>query len=177
MQEDLDLKVSMLVDGELDPAEAIRVLDEIRQNPQLRAKWNRYNAASLSMKSHSKVFPDATFFDKVSQVLESEPVILNPSRSRKKASNRFAYAAALAASFVIVGFFAWSMVPKEFNQSPIEPILSTVETYPANVQLVNQLSVPRRLNDYLITHNESAYQSGGQNILSYARVVSYSTEK
>ncbi len=181
MYEDLETKMSMLVDDELDSEEALQVLSEISTNPALRAKWNRYKSMSYVLKHDSVVLPKASFFDGVSQALDAEPTIIGPSISRKKHRQYYpAITAALAASIVAVAIFIGSNFPIGLNKSVETTVASTEKERPVAIQKVRYAknsTVPSRLNDYLITHDESTYSVGTQRMFPYARVVSHNSSQ
>lgn len=175
MREDLELKISMLMDGELEASEEIRVLTEIRSNPELLDKWNRYHAVRCARAGQGTVLVERGFLEKVSEAVADEPVVFSPAAARRDTPRRtLTYAAALAASVAIVGFFSWSSLPTGLEQPPSVPALASTEAPAAPVAV--DLSRSRQFNDYVITHNESAYRSGGQPMLPYARVVSFPIE-
>ncbi len=181
MQENLEIKMSMLVDDELDSEETLQVLSEISTNPELRAKWNRYKSMSYALRHDSVVLPKPNFFDSVSQDLDSEPTIIGPTIARQKPRQFYpAIAAAVAASIVAVAIFTWSNLPMGLNKPLGTAVVSTVKEQPIAIQKVRfgkSPSVPSRLNDYLITHDESTYSAGTQSMLPYARVVSHSSSQ
>ena len=109
MQEDLDIKISMLLDGELESEEALKIFARIRNEPELRAKWVRYNAVSCAFRGKSAVVPDENFFKRVSNALEQETHAFEPSVfSRKRPLGMPSMAAALAASVAVAGIVYWS---------------------------------------------------------------------
>ena len=181
MQEDLEIKMSMLVDDELDSKEALQVLSEISTNPELRAKWNRYKSMSYALRHDSVVLPKPSFFHSVSQALDDEPTIIGPSIARQKARQNYpAIAAALAASVVAVVIFIGSNLPVGLNKPLESTVASSEKERPVaiqKVQLAKSPTVPSRLNDYLITHDESIYSAGTQSMLPYARVVSHTSSQ
>lgn len=181
MQEDLEIKMSMLVDDELDSEEALQVLSEISANPELRAKWNRYKSMSYALRNDSVVLPNPNFFDSVSQVLDNEPTLIGPSIIRKNQRQNYpAIAAALAATIVAVAIFTWSNLPIGLNNPLETTVASNEKERPVAIQKVRHAknpTVPSRLNDYLITHDESIYAAGAQSMLPYARVVSHHSSR
>jgi len=180
MQEDLEIKMSMLVDDELDSEETLQVLAEISTNPELRAKWNRYKSMSYTLRHDSVVLPKPNFFDSVSQVLNNEPTIIGPSIARKKPRQNYpVIVAVLAASIVAVAIFIGSNFPMGLNKPLGTMVVSTANERPVAIQkvrLAKSPTVPSRLNDYLITHDESTYSAGTQ-MLPYARLVSHSSSQ
>ena len=116
--------------------------------------------------------------------MENEATVIGPMiANEKRGRNIPATVMALAASVVGVAIFSWSNFATKL-ESPLKSTVAarTVES-PAAVQKVQlakvpeAIEVPKRLNDYLITHDESTYSSGTQTMLPYARVVSYSSSE
>ncbi|MGH8557219.1 MAG: sigma-E factor negative regulatory protein, partial [Methylococcales bacterium] len=175
MQEDLDIKISMLLDGELASGEALKVFNRIRNESALRAKWMRYNIASFAFKEKSAMFTDAGFFDRVSRALEHEAPIVGPNPgARKKLLPNPAYSMALAASVALVAVIVWSGIPSSTgtpdNRSNRSGLVATQGEAPAPVLPVKlepaeRPALPKRFNDYLITHNESTYTTGAQTMM------------
>ncbi len=194
MQEDLDIKISMLLDDELASEEAMKIFNRIRNESALRAKWIRYNIASCAFKEKSTIFTDTGFFDRVSRALEHEAQIAGPSPDRrKKLLLNPAFATALAASVTLVAVIVWSAIPSlpgapdnrsnQSNQSNQSALVASTQSkvaapgLPAKLKPTERPALPRRFNDYLITHNESTYTTGAQTMMPYARVISYSNDK
>lgn len=184
MQDDLDIKISMLLDGELESQEALKILTKMKSEPELRAKWARYNAVSSAFKAKPVVVPDTGFFDRVADALDKEPIVLSPGNIPEKRRLRPpSIAAALAASVAILGVVFWTTVHSPINDYPNEPRLLTstqnetpVATVPVKAHTTPKRIFPRRFNDYLITHNGSSYTAGAQRIIPYAQTVSYSSD-
>ncbi|MGH8474159.1 MAG: RseA family anti-sigma factor [Methylococcales bacterium] len=196
MQEDLDIKISMLMDDELACKEALKIFNRIRNESVFRAKWIRYNIASCACKAQSMILTDFNFFDRVSKALEQEPAIVAPkSRASKKLARISSVSLALAASAAVVAVIIWSGMaglpgsspPNTSDRNalavstPIEapsaPIQAPAPWLPAKLDSAHKQNFPKRLNDYLITHNESTYTTGAQTMMPYARVISYSKDK
>lgn len=182
MQDGLEIKISMLLDGELKPEEALKVLNRIKNEPTLRAKWLRYNAVSCAFKEKPAVLPDAGFFDRVSQAVSEQPIVLSPRTTKKKPRRIPSIAAALAASVAVLAILFWSAIPSSLSTLSNEPRLLTStqsgsSPRAVSVQSSGSRTFPRRFNDYLITHNGSSYTAGAQTIVPYARTVGYSSDR
>lgn len=195
MQEDPDIKISMLLDDELASEEALKIFNRIRNESALRAKWIRYHIISCACKEKSSIMTDAGFFDRVSKALEQEPTVIAPKlNTARKLSKIPVFSLALAASVALVSVILWSGIvglPENaptnvtngdrlalsnpaLNSSP--PIKTSARLQPARLPAQKQI-LPKRFNDYLITHNESTYTSGAQTMMPYARVISYSNNQ
>ena len=71
-------KMSLLLDGELDQEESLKLLDLIETDPELRKRWRRYCLVRESMRSRQKIWPDDHFVKEISAALVSEPTVLVP---------------------------------------------------------------------------------------------------
>lgn len=183
MQEDADIKISMLLDGELKSREALNILNRIRNESLVRAKWMRYNVVSCALKEKAKVFPDTGFCDRVSKALEQEVLFVAAKTSLRKFPLRNPLiATALAASIAAIGVMVWTGFP--YSPSPSDSrsnqaglFLSSqsgnARVLPSKSEPAHRPALPNRLNDYLITHNESTYTTGTQTMMPYAQVISY----
>lgn len=173
MQNNIEEKISMLLDDELSSKEAIALLEKIDQDDQLRQIWYRYNNISLALKSDQYISVDSQLSDHVKKSIEVVPTVLAPNVGLQGPKK---WVFALAASVVFIAVFSW---PRFFSdlETPAEPI-TIAEHLPeplASPELAQwDEELDSRLNDYLVTHNESAYSTGMQGMLPYARVVGYS---
>jgi len=100
MEQDRIMQVSMLLDDELSERDALSVLDQIEFDDRLRAKWFRYNAASLALKSDSVVALQPDLVERVRRSIASDqgapPAAARPRR-RVRVWPVTAFAGALAA--------------------------------------------------------------------------------
>jgi sigma-E factor negative regulatory protein RseA len=175
MQDELKQNICSLIDDELSKSAALRLFEQIEADVNTRAQWERYNFISHVIKTGTGILPDAEFVGRVSRALEHEPVMLVPSWS-KVGFRRKAASTALAASVAVISVIAlhpWS----SSTQEAFGP-LAIAENRPvsANGDLRQQPGsghADSRLNDYLVTHNETTYMVGTPGMLPYARVVSY----
>jgi sigma-E factor negative regulatory protein RseA len=186
MQDELELKMSMLLDGELDPKEAVRVLDQIKDDRDLRRKWLRYNCVSSVFKREPGYSPDMDFFDRVCSTLEDESVVeFSVWSASRRWLRRPSFALALAASLAVIGIVSWWGISSPLNSSPdaVSPMIAAVQKNGTvgggreAQRLATTPNVSRRLNDYLIMHNGSSRSGGTQGFVPYARVVSYSSTR
>ncbi len=173
MHNNLEEKISMLLDNELSGAEAILLLEQIEQDDRLKQVWDRYNKISLTLKSNRYIPVDRHFPRRI-----KENIYLSSTPSPQSRGNRYKnWGYALAASLVGVSILTWTYLQTlSPPKNSIEPI-ALVQTVPKSTEKPNVIyqynNLDSRLNDYLVTHNESAYSAGVQGMLPYARVVSY----
>ncbi|MGH8550758.1 MAG: sigma-E factor negative regulatory protein [Methylococcales bacterium] len=180
MQEELDIKISMLLDDELESREALEMFTRIRNESALRAKWLRYNAASCAFRGRSASLPDSGFFDRVSKALDGEVQVVRPGALARKKPLRMT---SLAVALAVVGVVVWSGISSLNNPgnhfNPVSLIFSTqtevrAPLVPVESKPSENPALPGRLSDYLITHNESTYTTGAPTMMPFARVVSFS---
>lgn len=190
MQEDLDIKISMLLDDELDSEEALNVLSRIQNEPELRAKWLRYSAVRCALKGEAVVLSGNELFERISTAVVREAEVVKPvAFSRKMVHQKLSATLALAASVAVVAVIIWSGIPASINSviqqsnqvalavTPIQAPAAATAVVPVESGPDETQTLPKRWNDYLITHNESAYTSGTQAVMPYARVISYSHDR
>lgn len=173
MHNKLEEKISMLLDNELSGAEAISLLERIQQDEKLKQVWDRYNKISLTLKSNRYMPVDRHFRQRIEENIHLSPTAL-PQRELIRYKN---WGYALAASLVGVSILTWTYLP---TLSSVQNPAETVALVPQPTKSIEKSDLDRqynsfdsRLNDYLVTHNESAYSAGVQGMLPYARVVSY----
>jgi sigma-E factor negative regulatory protein RseA len=161
---------SALLDGEADPLEEKRLLEELVDDPQMRGEPVKVDALSVA--------------DAVRARLQREPAVLAPQQRSKPARPAWwqpASGIAIAASVALV---AVGLMPRLLSDTP--------EAGSAPVQVVGVPAAPAvlasspgthwsesrpeqesRLNRYLAEHNEFATQGGLPGIVPYASFVSY----
>lgn len=181
MQEDLEQKLSILFDGELDIIESIELFEQLEKNSHLKTKWQRYNAVRLALKNGICILPDANFTERVSKAIESEPSFLVP-QSKGQATRTIGIALAASVAFFALMLTRQSPIQGDSSKDPINAVKAVKVAEQSAVQLASEVKADSketphpyysRFNDYLVTHSESAYSAGTQSLLPYARVVSY----
>lgn len=183
----LDEQISALLDGELAPDEAARVLERIKREPDLRAVWSRQHLLRAALRNQLKGDADPAFADRLLERIQSEtapskvvhltpqrafpaaipaPAITTASHSLRRWGVGFALAAGLALAAIAV--------------SPLNPLNSgaagvTVAATEANWSEVNE-ETARELNDYLLDHHNAAAGYGFATTSGYARLAAPSSK-
>ena len=189
--ENLRESVSALADGELAPARARRVLDEVLADAELREQWRRHYAISAVLSGHGRAVTETPdLAQRVHDALEREPVLgkrrLAP---RRRAVTVTALAASVAVAAVVVGLgLVGRQVPPD-----AAPVAASGAALPASAGRPAETSEPpamrtrmmwadarpaveARLNGYLLNHNE--YLADGlRGMLPYARIVGYDARR
>jgi sigma-E factor negative regulatory protein RseA len=167
LEETLAEKLSLLLDGELDKEESLKLLDLIETDAEAGKRWRRYCLIREALRSTGGLLPDGRFVERVGVALADEPTILAPPkhkiRIREKAVTA-ALAASLAMVAVLVGKSLTDYVPPGSSN-----LLAQVQLGPNSTELV---PVDPDFQDYLVLHNETAYLAGAQGMLPYVRLVS-----
>ncbi len=174
-----ELKLSALMDGELDAPAMESALDELLADEQLRQTWGRYHLVRDAMREGLMATQQDDLSARVRQALEDEapasaPVIQLHSRRNLSRYSKPVIGFALAAS---VAMFAVLGVLKVQDQGSGPELLAqnvgAIQTAAIRWDVARP-AVEARLNSYLVHHSE--YQSAPMHgMLPYVRVVGYST--
>jgi sigma-E factor negative regulatory protein RseA len=149
-------RISALMDGELDEAEAHHALVQIRNEAESRNSWDTYHLIGDALRDH--VAPGVA--GKVRERLALEPTVLAPQRrySRPKIVQIALSAAAGMAGIALV---AWMAFP---GLTPPEPQVAAIPA-PAAPAAVG-------VDDYLLAHQSFSPSGAMQGVASYVRTVS-----
>ncbi len=192
MADNLDEKVSALVDGELSHAEVDGVFDMLKRDKPSQACWRHYHLISDALKNNLPDRLPEDFVGRVSQALEAEPHYALPPRRPAKAPflHKPTIGFALAASVAAVAFLGlgWnnqigveqgpSLAVNEVNIAPTTvsttvPAISYTKVHGRQWD-VEQPAVISKLNDYLLNHDQYSSAAGMRNgMLPQARIVGY----
>jgi sigma-E factor negative regulatory protein RseA len=170
---ELRLRISMLMDSDLDGRDNPRLLDRLESDPELKATWARYHRIGDVLRSAGKPLVGAGFAAKVSAMVAEEPTLLAPKPLNRDLSVRPSIVSlALAASLAVVAV----LVGKSVNDhgdvfqaaSRGGPVSSKVAL---KAPALAESQADSQFNDYLVMHNETAYMAGSAGMLPYVRVV------
>jgi sigma-E factor negative regulatory protein RseA len=188
MHDEVNLKISGLIDGELGYDESLVLLKKIQTDEALKTKMRRYQAISQALKTDQffQVKPD--FSNRVFQEIQREPTHFlpaikpqpasRPQTDHTKRKTLYALAASTVAAAVFVGqslrdtpaansyqtITAMSISP----QQPTPSFSKPEQSKPNKRQPLNS-----QFNDYLQAHNNSVYTNGEATFHPYATVTSY----
>ena len=185
MEQNKGIKVSMLLDDELNEKEALSLLEQIESDDGLKEKWFRYNTASLAIKSDAFValqadmVGEAGLVGKVRQAIAREPTVFSaPASTGKPSGIHHVFAGALAASLVIMAVIVVNKQSADTDGDAATMVADKgVESSLHRLQPQEAKSSEARFDGYLLNHNESAYSMGTLGMLPYARVVSYGAKQ
>jgi len=157
----------------------------VATNTDFQKQWNHAHLVRDVMRGH-KVTRDAmTLSQRVSMALESEVTVLSPkkrfgSSDTIKQAGGFAIAATIAVVAVLT-VQQRGLLPQS-ETTNIASIPSTI-TRPVSRDIQNvatkqklprvSVAVERKLNSYIVNHNEYSATSKMQGMLPYVRIVGY----
>ncbi|HFD12283.1 MAG TPA: hypothetical protein ENJ32_07425 [Crenotrichaceae bacterium] len=202
MDNEISLKMSLLLDGELSAQETVELWAQIEQDALLAEQWKRYNQVRSVMNSQSPVAARPDLIESVHQALLSEPVLVAPkaqSKSNTSQRNTFVFlrrtgmvAASGILAMMIYGYQQQTqhVVPVSSQPSavdvmtdnvvadkqPVEIRTQPVHAAASRIYSTAQIPSEQAFNEYLVSHGEYSYSISPQPLMSAARVVSYNTE-
>jgi len=165
--EDIRERLSALMDGELQPGEAARLLEQVADDPELRRVWARYHLMGDALRSELCCASSEPVAARVRGALAAEPA---PARRVRQPPGALRPVAglALAASVAALAIVGMGLV-HEPEPPPRQAMTQAQNPLRWDVQ---EPAVEARLNAYLVNHSE--YVEGGlPGLLPYARVVGY----
>ena len=162
-------KISELLDGELEPHEAVGPLDALRSEGEARDTWRNYHLIGDAMRD-ARVLP-AGFAARVAAKIADEPTVMAPSRIARMQQRprwQFLSAAASLAAVALVGWGAFGLQENPAQMAKNEPAVP--------VQAVAaQVAPPAAANDYLYAHQSLSPRNSLQGVAPYVRMVSGET--
>ncbi|BCX81516.1 sigma-E factor negative regulatory protein RseA [Methylomarinovum caldicuralii] len=177
MQDDVNWKLSLLMDDELPPDEAIALLDRLHSDPNLQDTWYQYQMIRQAVRQGAGVHANAAFLERIQAALAEEPAPEPPIPQWQ------GDASSPQPDFLSFWRNPWVTVPMAVAAGVLVAFLwrqPDAPKTPAPVQTAKAVSVPfqadrdARLEDYLLAHSEdSLYLPGAQQMISYARIVSH----
>jgi sigma-E factor negative regulatory protein RseA len=136
-------KISLLMDGELDDADAEDVLRQMKR-PDAIATWVCYHVIGESLRGGC--VPTAGFAARFAGRLAAEPTVIAPRASRSQPLPAVWAAAATVAAVAVVGWAAYAT----FETSPT----AVARAHEAATIRAAQVRPPAVPADYLVAHRE-----------------------
>lgn len=167
---EMKMRVSLLLDSELDGRDNPRLIDSIESDAELQSTWARYSLIGDAIRApESKLLASHDFAAKISELVADEPTVLAPRALKPVLTHKskvvnFALAASLAVAAVLVG--------KSVNEhADVFQMASKPAENASQLAANSSEQAESQLNDYLVMHNESSYMAGSAAMLPYARVI------
>jgi sigma-E factor negative regulatory protein RseA len=189
MKDKLYEQLSALVDDELTGSEYTMLVKRVEGDKQLYQRLSRYQLISDALQNHLPDRVDPAFSRRVKGSLRSEPAL---SRSSGLGAVMKPLAAlALAASVAVMAVMTIQSVRRETSPpaetvatvpQEMSPPAETVATVPQETGYMQvndepgataRALVDRKLDIYLVNHNEYAVNHGVQGMLPYVRIVGH----
>ncbi|AOU97571.1 hypothetical protein BI364_06005 [Acidihalobacter yilgarnensis] len=177
-----DEKISALMDGESSRFETRRSVDLLLSDADLRERWGRYHLIGDVLRRDVKQVAPAEFSAGVMARIAAEQgeESIPPQRAQLRWAKPllgFAMAASVAGAMV-VGLQSM-LGPGQIGESLIQQVLpgnglgqmaEVEQVSDPGHHVPTQLESYMRMNSYLLSHAE---QTGGQGVMPYVRMVSY----
>lgn len=170
-------KISALMDGELDDRQAQQEFSRLRQNDELRQKWDTFHVIGDALRGERLLLTDIAHA--LAQRLALEPTVLAPRRgATRKITTYVLSAAASLAAVALVGWLALSthatLNPQEevASASPPAVVLPASAPVPGPVAQVANVPDEGRRNEYLLAHQAFSPSTAIQGVVPYIRSVS-----
>lgn len=168
-------RVSALMDGEVEGADADRAVDRVIKDGEARQKWETYHLIHDAFRDEYLLSRDVVA--KVHARLADEPTILTPARARRSPLAQIrAHALSVAASVAAVatvGWFALGHNPMTPEPSPVSIASLPQSALPApRAEGILQAAAPvGQVRDYLLAHQEYSPATQIQGVAPYVRTV------
>lgn len=157
-------RLSCLMDGELSPEEASRLLQSLCSDGELRSRWTAFHAVADALHSSEVgAVHSAAFCARVSAAIAREPTVLAPraSTGRPPLRRYLAPSLAVAASVAVIGFVA---VPLMRNPAPapavqqaaVQPVAPAAQPDEGTRRAAATVANARAMQAYLAAHRELA---------------------
>ena len=175
MQEELNSKISELVDHELSVEDALILLNSVNEFPELEKKLYRYRTVSKVLKADTFIYSDFDFVNRVKREVQHDPVYLLPGKQRKSRNHKIFLALAASITVMAIIIYGGMTNPIEDKLSLLQLAASTTLQHDESDR--GDLQTPNNeFNDYLEAHRGSLYMAGSPAYQSYVRLADYEQE-
>ncbi len=139
--------LSSLMDGELDAAEADRIITGCCRSPENATTWQAYHLIGDVLRGEQAGRPGSA--DRIISLLGEEPTVLSPRKRFSQGAGRIAFAAAASvATIAAVGWIGFTS-----RSAPDAPLASR-DTASEIVPVSATAQPPMNVNDYLVAHRQ-----------------------
>jgi len=159
--------ISALMDGELDEHPAQREVAKLKDDPELRERWDMFHIVGDALRGDPLL--SAGFDEAFARRLAAEPTVLAPRRLSRQARKVTTYALSAAASVSAAAFVAWvAMMPSESGS-----LIAAKGQLPGSDALaVRAVSTDASMNEYFLAHQGFSPSTALQGLAPYIRSVS-----
>jgi len=196
MTDQLNEKISSLVDGELNDVDSQQTVSILVGDKEKSCCWERYHLISDTIKRNLPRVVDCQLASRVMAELENEPTVLAPHSHKPSSLSRRMAGLAVAASVATVAVLGVQYMYQEdgsvparqmatisgsgmntasapvspgFNNRDVQTVTQTFEQSPLPAQTNKQII--QQIHRYLIDHNQRASRGAVQGVMPYARII------
>jgi sigma-E factor negative regulatory protein RseA len=165
--------ISALMDGELDEHQAIREIARLKENVELRERWESFHVIGDSLRGEAVL--SSGFTSAFCSRLAQEPTVLAPRRVTRQGRRSTTYALSAAASLSAVGFVAWVALAPTAPGIQARAPEAGVGVAPGALEPAPEIasvSSEGRMNEYLLAHQGFSPSTAIQGLAPYIRSVS-----
>ncbi|MFO7604178.1 MAG: sigma-E factor negative regulatory protein [Gammaproteobacteria bacterium] len=156
---------------------------QIATSTDLQEQWNHTHLIRDVLRGHKVSREALCLSQRVSAALQEEPTILAPQkRFGTTTFMKQAGGFAIAATIAVVAVLTVQQAPTTPGEQPMsiasvpqlttQPLSTNIRTVSSQRELPRVSSeVERKLNSYIVTHNEHSASSNMQGLLPYVRIV------
>lgn len=157
-------RLSCLMDGELTPEEAGRLLQSLCSDGELRSRWTAFHVVGDALHSNEVGAAHSTAFcARVSAAIAREPTVLAPRAAAGRALLRryLAPSLAVAASVAVIGFVAVPLMRSPapapaLQQAAVQPVSPVAQPDEGTRRAAATVANARAMQAYLAAHRELA---------------------
>lgn len=182
MTDEIREQLSALVDDELDEVERPLLLGRLERDTELRQVLGRYQLISEVMRGAGQA-ATLGIADRVKRVLERDAALSEAEKPSAGGLNWLKPVAglAVAASVALVAVLAVTSVREQAVET-LPRLASTGTGAPAargSEELWERIEprIDKRMDAYLVNHNEYAASRGVQGVMPYVRIVGYENNR
>lgn len=170
--------ISALMDGELEEREALRELGKLKEDAELRERWDTFHIVGDALRQEPLL--SSAFGESFARRLAAEPTVLAPRRTARQTRRIATYALSAAASLSAAALVAWVAIAPSGPgglQAGAKPNLELATALvppseaPAAAPLVSPSS-DGSMNEYLLAHQGFSPSTALQGLAPYIRSVS-----
>lgn len=169
-------KVSALLDGALDEAASVRMLDSLKRDGGLRREWDHYSLIGDVLRDEPVMSAD--FTSRLMLRLDDEPTVLAPVRVEPRTGwiRHFMPIAASVMGVAAVGWVAMTLNAPGTASAPLaalkKPVPAVAVADAATSARLAAASAEPSEREYLIAHQAMAPSAAMPGVAMYVRSVS-----
>lgn len=164
MQQQLNEKLSMLIDDQLESRQACELLKTMSDDVQLQAKARRYHLISQAIKNDGYLTAEDGFARQLHHRLRDEPIYLLPKKSRTNLDWQKTLGLAAAASMAMVAVLVFSQSEKQTQLLDRGNSMAMAHAPTTD---------HAKFKEYLQAHDNTWYVNNKAGVQQYTRLAGY----